>query len=563
MKRKIFKSLFLLSAVSIVITSLLISLIMYSEFYKEMKDGVKQEAEYIAQAVNIDGNGYLMAIDSITKDRITWIDSQGNVLYDSQENIENMDNHVDRPEVAQALSGGQGESSRMSDTIGEQTFYYAIKLNDGSVIRVANTTENVYAAVAGCIPFMLLSGLFMLIITIFVAKKQTKAIVAPINTLNLEEPLSNEVYDEFAPLLRKLEQQNITIDKTVSVLKTERREFASITENMNEGLIILNADGEILFANQKAMSIFSKGKEENIGGHYLTLNRSVEFREAIEEALEGKPTEKRLWQNGRCYQLMVNPTYETNKANNRNDMGNKMHGAVLLALDITEKEESDKLRREFSSNVSHELRTPLTSISGYAEIIKQGIAKAEDIPDFAGKIHTETKRLISLVEDIMKLSKLDEGSMGLPHEEVDLQVLSREVVERLQTKAADSKVTLTFKGTKEAVLVKGVKSMLDEMLFNLCDNAIKYNREGGSVTVTAKNVEGKVRLQVTDTGIGIPMEDQERIFERFYRVDKSHSKETGGTGLGLSIVKHVVKHHNAEITLESQEGKGTTISIYL
>ncbi|MBN7773128.1 ATP-binding protein [Clostridium aminobutyricum] len=560
MKRRIFISLFILSAISIGITSALVSFIMYSEFYKEMRIEVKQEAKYVAAAANIDSKAFLADVDRISKDRITWIDAQGNVLYDSEENIANMDNHADRPEVKQALLSGEGDSVRMSATLGEQTFYYAIKLNDESIIRVANTKSNVYATLAECLPYVLLVCLFMLFITIFVAKKQTKSIVLPINTMDLEKPLSNDIYDEFAPLLRKLDQQNKTIADTYSALKAERKEFASITENMNEGLLILNAGGEVLFANQKVMNIFSKSREKNTGGHYLTLNRSSEFREAVEEALLGEPSERRLKQNGRCYQLMATPTYENGT---ENDTELQLSGAVVLVLDITEKEEADKMRREFSSNVSHELKTPLTSISGYAEIMEAGIVKPEDIADFAGKIHTEAKRLIALVADIMKLSKLDEGTIELVPEEVDLRRLAQEVVERLSSQAASLKVSMTFEGPKGPILVKGVRTMLDEMIYNLCENAIKYNHEGGNVTVIVEPAADhhQALLKVSDTGIGIPIEHQDRIFERFYRVDKSHSKETGGTGLGLSIVKHVAKYHQAEIKLESQEGKGTTISV--
>lgn len=560
MKRRIFISLFLLSAISVVITSVLVSFIMYDEFYKEMRSEVKQEAKYVASAANIDSKAFLADAERISKDRITWIDSSGKVLFDSEENIANMDNHANRHEVKLALQNGEGDSVRMSATLGKQTFYYAIKLNDGSIIRVANTKSNVYATIAECIPYVLLVCLLMLIITIFVARRQTRSIVSPINSLNLEDPLDNEVYDEFAPFLRKLDHQNKTIMETYAALRAERKEFASITENMNEGLLVLNASGEILFANQKVMNIFSKGREKNTGGHFLTLNRSGEFKEAIEEALSGEPAEKRLKQNGRCYQLMATPTFESS---NEDDPNLQLSGAVVLALDITEKEEADQLRREFSSNVSHELKTPLTSISGYAEIMEAGIVKPEDIADFAGKIHTEAKRLIALVEDILKLSKLDEGTIELIPEEVDLRRLSQEVVHRLADKAADSKVSLAFEGPKDPIIVEGVRTMLDEMIFNLCENAIKYNREGGNVTVTVEPAVGYHRalLKVTDTGIGIPVEHQERIFERFYRVDKSHSKETGGTGLGLSIVKHVAKYHHADIKLESQVGKGTTIIV--
>jgi len=391
----------------------------------------------------------------------------------------------------------------------------------------------------------------MLTIIFFLARHQTASIVAPLNNLDLEEPLSNDVYDEFSPLLRKLEQQNTLIEETFLILNKEREEFKSITQNMNEGLIVLNSAGEMLIVNQRAAEIFGKVVE----GHYLTLNRSAEFREVAEKALNGEAGESRLKQDGRIYQLMATPTLSEESENG------KPEGVVVLALDITEKEETERIRREFSANVSHELRTPLTSISGYAEIIKEGIAKPEDINSFAEKIYSETKRMIALVEDIMKISKLDEGVIEASNEMVNLQEICKDVIERLEDKAQKTQVTIDLENTTEKppVFVKGVTAMLDELVFNLCENAIKYNKKGGNVTV--KLTDNPVRLIVTDTGIGIAQEHQSRIFERFYCVDKSHSRDTGGTGLGLSIVKHIVKQHKAGINLESEPDKGTKIEI--
>lgn len=551
MKRKIFMNLFLLSTIFIVITTVMISFIMYKGFYKDMQVEVKHEAQYMAEAMNLNYESYLDGIKNITGDRITLIDFEGKVIFDNRHESEQMENHLDRPEVMEAVISGSGESIRMSDTLGQQTFYYAIKLDNGKILRVANTSSNVYAAVAENIPYMIIICLIMLTITIFVGKRQTASIVAPINNLDLDAPLSNEVYDEFSPLLRKLEQQNNLIEETFSILNKEREEFRSITQNMNEGLIVLNSVGEMLVVNQRASEIFGKVVE----GHYLTLNRSIEFREVAEKALNGELAESRLNQEGRIYQLMATPTFsKTSKTG-------KPEGVVVLALDITEKEETERIRREFSANVSHELRTPLTSISGYAEIIREGIAKPEDVKDFSAKIYTEAKRMISLVEDIMKLSKLDEDVMGLSIETVDLQKICQEVVERLKDKAETAQVSIEFKEIADGMTVNvtGVKPMLDELVYNLCENAIKYNKKGGKVKVEI--FDNPVKLVIVDTGIGIPKEHQSRIFERFYRVDKSHSKDIGGTGLGLSIVKHIVKQHNLSINLESELGKGTKIEV--
>ncbi|MHC1723115.1 MAG: ATP-binding protein [Aminipila sp.] len=548
MKTKIYKNFFFLSAIAIIITTVMISFVMYKGFYKDMQVEVEQEAQYIAAAVNISNESYLQEIKSIKKDRVTLIDAEGKVLFDNRQNPVNMENHLNRPEVATAIKEGTGESVRMSHTLGQQTFYCAIKLDNGNIIRVANTTSNVYAMEAENIPYLIVICIIMLTVILILAKRQTISIVAPINNLDLEDPLSNEVYDEFSPLLRKLEQQNKLIEQTFSILNKEREEFKSITQNMNEGLIVLNSVGEMLMVNQRAAEIFGKVVE----GHYLTLNRSAEFREVAEKALNGVAAESRLKQEGRLYHLMATPTIsEANKSG-------KPEGVVVLALDITEKDEAEQIRREFSANVSHELRTPLTSISGYAEIIKEGIAKQEDIKEFATKIYNEAKRMISLVEDIMKLSKLDEGVMELPPDTVDLQLVCQDVIGRLKDKARDAQVTIEFEGASE-VKVTGVKAMLDELVFNLCENAIKYNKIGGEVKVKLTN--HPVKLVIADTGIGIAQENQNRIFERFYRVDKSHSKETGGTGLGLSIVKHITKQLNASISLESEPGKGTTIEV--
>lgn len=550
MKTKIFKNLFLLSALSIIITTIMIAFIMYDGYFDDMKAEVRQEAQYIARAVETDSE-YLERVRSIQGDRITRIDADGTVLFDNRQNSENMENHSKRPEVIAALDSGEGESSRMSDTLGENTYYYAVKLNDGTIIRVANTTDSVYGKLADGLPYIVIICFAMLVVASTVGKRQTNALVSPINRLNLEEPLENRVYEELSPLLRKLEQQKTEIEKTYSVLKKERKEFNSIIENMNEGLIVLNASGEMLTVNRRAAEIFGKSGS----GHYLTLNRSAEFREVAEKAMTGVAAEGRLKQEGRLYHLMAAPTFAP--AQNQR----QVQGAVVLILDITETEETERMRREFSANVSHELRTPLTSISGYAEIIREGIAKPEDIKDFSDKIYTEAKRMIALVDDIMKLSRLDEDGLSLPFTSVDMKKIALEVTDRLKSKADKESIELELDipSEEEEITVTGVAPMLEELVFNLCDNAIKYNKKGGKVKIRIQN--NPVRLTVSDTGIGIAPEHQSRIFERFYRVDKSHSKETGGTGLGLSIVKHIVKYHNASIKLQSEQEKGTKIEV--
>lgn len=547
MEKKIFRNLFALSAVIVVMTSILTSWVIYRGFLSDMQSEIRQEAGYIA-AVNFNGEEYLRDIEKLSQNRITVIDAKGQVVFDNLEDAGNMENHAGRPEVVQALENGHGEIIRNSDTVGMETFYYAVKLENGSILRVANTMSNVYAAVSATVPFMILICAAVLIVTVIIAKHQTKSLVMPINEMNLEDPLSNEVYDEFSPLLRKLAHQNTIIEKTIAELNKERDEFYSITQNMREGLIVLNSEGEILGINRRASEIFGKRQK----GHYILLNRSAEFRQVIEEALAGKAAQTILKQeDGRLYSITATPAgdgLETAK------------GVIVLVLDVTEKEETERYRREFSANVSHELKTPLTSISGYAELIKEGIAKPEDTKMFADKIYTEAKRMITLVEDIMKISRMDEGMPEMPAAKTDLNKICRQVVERLADKAEEMDITLKYSCESDApVEVNGIPHMIEELVFNLCDNAIKYNKPGGSASVTVS--ADPVSVKVEDTGIGIAEENQGRIFERFYRVDKSHSKETGGTGLGLSIVKHIVQTHGAEISLKSKEGCGTTIEV--
>lgn len=551
MRATIFKNFFLLSAIAILVTTGMLSMVMYKGFYRDMQVEVEQEAKYIAVAMNLNGDSYLQNIKHIPGDRVTLIGPDGTVLFDNRQDPAHMENHLDRPEVAAALAKGSSEGVRMSETLGQRTFYQAVRLENGSVIRVANTTSNVYAVAAVNLAYVFLICLVMLILIWFLAKRQTRAIVAPINQLDLDNPLGNEVYDEFSPLLRKLEQQNQLIEETYATLKRERDEFHSITQNMNEGLIVLNGEGELLLVNKRGAEIFGKTSE----GHYLTLNRSPQFREVAEKALHGMAWESQLRQDGRIYHLIGAPSAADQKSED------KPEGAVVLALDVTEKEETDHLRREFSANVSHELKTPLTSILGYAEIMKEGIVPQGDMQEVAAKIHGEARRMIALVGDIMKLSKLDEGMGDLIEGPVDLQVVCLGVLDRLGPTAEAAQVSLSFSGRPDGqpVYVNGIQPMLDELVFNLCENAIKYNKRLGQVQISLS--ADPVCLTVADTGIGIGKEHQDRVFERFYRVDKSHSKMTGGTGLGLSIVKHVVKRHEAFLELESQLGQGTVIRV--
>jgi two-component system phosphate regulon sensor histidine kinase PhoR len=546
MKKRIFWSIIFSSLLTIILTTSLIITALYSDFTSERKLELATECSFAATALGKTDIGYLTAIGRKSSDRITLIGSDGTVLYDSFADAKTLDNHLDRPEIYEAMKNGSGEATRLSDTIGEQTYYYALRLDDGNILRISTTTRSIFGIINNAAAVILLIVLLAVICAAFTALILTKAIVTPINKLDLDTPLSNNTYDELSSLLLRMDKQNKKIAEQIGELNAKQNELNAITESMSEALVIFGGNKHILFANKSAYNLFGNNNAKNIG--YLEFCRDVSYTRTVEAAFEGRSAGDKISKNGRIYQLSVNPV-----------LGNKAYAAVLFAVDITEKEQSEKMRREFSANVSHELKTPLTSISGCAEIMQNGIAKEEDYPRFIGQIYTESKRLITLIDDIIKLSRLDEDGLKKEFEPVDLYSLSEKVISSLKSKAEAAGIGLSLEG--ESHLINGINGTLYEMVYNLCDNAITYNKTGGTVTVNVSASDGSVVLSVRDTGIGIAPEHQARIFERFYRVDKSRSKETGGTGLGLSIVKHGAILHNAAIKLESEKGKGTTISI--
>lgn len=549
MQKKIFKNMCLLALVAVVLSSLLIALVYYASFDNRMKNEVREETQFVRNAVELSGEEYLQTVAG-TPNRITLIDGDGTVLYDNQAEAASMENHGDREEVREALTGGAGEATRMSGTLSEQTFYYAVKLQNGQVLRVAAETDSVFAALLSILPWIIGVALMAALVTVIFSRFLTKNIVVPINSLDLDHPSENTAYDELAPLLSKIHRQNEVIAQQIRSLREKQEEFTSITENMSEGFLVLDHNTDILSYNTSALRLL--GVEDAPADTHtsaLALNRSAGFRSAVDGALSGTRSEQLLRQNGRCCQVMANPVWRDGE----------VEGAVVVILDITEQEERENLRREFTANVSHELKTPLTSISGFAEIIQNGIVKPEDIPRFAGNIYVESQRLITLVDDILNLSRLDEADVQLEREQFDLTALARDVAGRLKPAAKKNGVVITVIGDKAEI--NGVKSIVDEMIYNLCENAVKYNRKNGRVTLTVSQEPAGTALTVTDTGIGIPKADVDRVFERFYRVDKSHSKEIGGTGLGLSIVKHGAAFHNAKVSLNSTEGEGTTVRL--
>ena len=547
MTKKIFKSIMFVCALVLAVGLAAVMGILYSNFDGQMRKELSKEAAYLSYGVEQQGVDYLKNIKDKSA-RITYIDQDGTVLFDNKADVSEMKNHSDRTEFQKAEKYGAGESSRYSDTLSEKTIYYALRLKDGTVLRVSGTQDSVLALVENLI--FPLCGLLclMLILSGIMASAISKRIVKPINELDLESPEENQIYEELSPLLSKIHRQNREIQNQLELAKQQQEEFSLITENMQEGLIVIDKYTMILSANSSAWNLFHMDRGCQ-GESVYCLDREEEFRHAIEQVLSGEHTELVLKLNGSDIQLIANPVIRDKKT----------EGAVVLLVNVTEKLERESLRREFSANVSHELKTPLTSISGFAEIMQSGLVKCEDIPQFAGRIYKESQRLLQLVEDVIQISQLDEEKTSYVWEPVDVYQVCKNAFESLKEKAKRLNVHLYICG--ERMKMEAVRTLLEEAIYNVCDNAIKYNRNDGSVSVFLTQTAQEIQIVVKDTGVGIPKEDQDRVFERFYRVDKSHSKEIGGTGLGLSIVKHAVGALKGSVILRSEEGNGTEITL--
>ena len=546
MVNKIFRSNFFTSMLILLMSFCLIFGVLFSYFEAQMFTELESEAGYISYAVKNEGTDFINNFNEKGK-RITLVSSDGTVLADTEAVAEELENHADRKEIADALENGKGTSSRYSDTLMQKTLYYAEKLEDGTILRVSTTQNSVVIILLGLLQPLIIIIVLALVISIFLSYRLSKAIIKPINELDLDNPAANETYEELTPLLKKMSAQKKTIDKQIKEAEQKQEEFKLITENMSEGLLVIDKDSNVLSYNQAAVRLLevSDVKESSV----LAFNRSKGFRNVVEKALSGERAESDISHDENTYNLIANPVFE----------GDKIIGAVIVIIDITEGVKREQLRQEFTSNVSHELKTPLTSISGFAEMMKSGGTPDETVVDFSTSIYDEAQRLITLVSDIMKISELDEGVIPFEKEQVDLRELSKDIIKRLAPVANKRNITLNVIG--DTAYVSGTKKILDEMIYNLCDNAIKYNKENGTVDVIINESKSKVNLTVRDTGIGIPQGEQSRVFERFYRVDKSHSKLVGGTGLGLAIVKHAAAYHDAEISLESIVGKGTSVTI--
>ena len=542
MTSKIFRSTVFVAVVVLLCSLGIVIGVLYNHFTGVQVQQLKDELSLAVTGTEQYGNAFLENIEA-DRFRVTWIDTDGTVLFDTQVDQTTMENHADREEIQEAFATGSGSAVRNSSTLTEQTYYEARRLTDGTVLRISTNQASAWALMMDLLWPIILIAVLAIGLSSLLARRMATKIVEPLNKLNLEQPLSNDTYEELSPLLRRINQQHLQIDAQMRKLQRKTDEFIQITSHMQEGLVVLDKETRIRSINSAAMQIF--GAEEScVGSSFFQVNRSNALRQALNDALDRG--------HGSVMQELEGRTYRFDMSSIQSDRN--LLGAVVLAVDVTESQNAEQMRREFSANVSHELKTPLQGIIGSAELLESGLAKPEDTPRFVGHIRKEASRLVNLIEDIIRLSQLDEG-VGLPKENVDMLELAEDVKAILEASAADKQVTVHVTGT--GFSVEGVRRMLQEIIYNLCDNAIKYNVPGGSVTIYAESN----RLVVSDTGIGIPAEHKDRIFERFYRVDKSHSKASGGTGLGLSIVKHAAAYHNAGIHLESTPGKGTTITI--
>lgn len=546
MTKKIFHAI-LFASLAVLLVSFMVSVgCMYFYVVNIQEQQLQTQLALAAQAVEEAGSSYLDDLDT-EELRLTLVDSSGTVLADTNADPGTMENHGNREEILEALASGRGESSRYSATLTEKTIYRAVLLDNGNVLRVSVSQETVFALIAGIVPWLVIAVLLASALSWLLAKYLSRRIITPLNQVDLNHPLENDTYEELSPLLGKIHRQHEQINMQLGQLRQKTDEFEHITANMREGLVLLDAGGKILSINQAAMALFGTD-DTAVGADFLTVERSHKISHGVDMAFATGHTSIREERDGRCYQLDIS----------RIESGGKVMGLVILAFDVTEREQAEQTRREFSANVSHELKTPLTSIIASADMIENGLVKSEDMPRFVGYIKKESSRLLNLIDDIIRLSQLDEG-VELPKETVDLSAVAKETVEQLRDAADQSNVHITLDA--ESFVLQAAPRLLHEIVYNLTENAVKYNVPGGSVTVTVRKTDRGGILKVSDTGIGIPPEHQERVFERFYRVDKSHSKQSGGTGLGLSIVKHAASCFGAEIAVESEHGKGTTVTV--
>lgn len=588
MTKRIFFSSLLAAAAALLLSILLVAGVMYGHLERAQRAELSAAADQIGAGVALGGLDYLSALPA-SDTRVTWIAADGTVLFDSAADAATLENHADREEVREALLSQAGESERYSATLAETTFYHAQRLPDGTVLRTARTQRSVLLLLLDMAPALLAVLAATAAVAGVLSARAARRIVEPVNAIDLNRPETGAVYAELTPLLRRLQAQQREIAAQVAAVQHGEETLRAITEHMNEGFVALDAEGRVVTVNESAARLLHAGGTDACGRKLIALHRGEALLHAAAEALAGRPARATLEADGRTVAIYADPVFRGGAAEGAaaaagtapatagtaaapvtagTASGNpaataaaprQLTGAVLFFVDETERAQAEQLRREFSANVSHELRTPLTSISGYAELIAAGLAAPADVPGFAARIKAEAARLLALIEDVMNLSRLDEGAVTEAREDVELRALAGEVASRFDAAAAARDVQITVNGCDAHV--NGVRRVLDEMLSNLIDNAVKYNVAGGSVAVSVQDAPDGARLTVSDTGIGIPAEHRDKVFERFYRVDKSHSKQTGGTGLGLSIVKHGAALHGATVELESEEGRGTSVTL--
>lgn len=549
MTKRIFKSIILASVIVLLASGGLTIGVLYNHFGNQLEEELRTEAEFLSIAVEDEG---MNAFDSIPSEaeRITYIDTDGTVLFDNRSDAADMENHMDREEIQEAMEEGSGMAVRESDTLSRRTLYYAVRLSDGTVLRVSSVQYNLTGLLGGMIQPLLIILILALVLAGVLASRLAKQIVNPLNGLDLDHPEENQTYEEVAPLLSRINRQQKSLQAEITEAKRQQEEFSMITDNMEEGFLVIDSHTEVLSYNSSALRLLGD-KDKDARQSVLALNRSENFQKTVEKVLSGQHVISYQEFQGITCQVAANPVFQDEKVT----------GAVILILDVTEKMKGEQMRREFTANVSHELKTPLTSISGFAEIISDGFVKPEDTKKFAGRIFKEAQRLIVLVNDVIKISQLDEGKLPYEKESVDLYEMVREIFVRMEDHAKAEGVHCYLYGPH--IKADTVKTILDEIIYNLCDNGIKYNKKGGSLTVTISQDGERPVITVEDTGIGVSEEDQKRIFERFYRVDKSHSKAIGGTGLGLSIVKHGAMFLGADIKVESTLGEGSKFILTL
>ena len=546
MTEKIFRSIILTAVIVLIGCFIAVGTVQYGYFTNLQRQELTAELNLAAPSVERDGLDYLESLED-TSSRITWVAADGRVLFDSDASADEMDNHLTRSEISDALTTGSGESERYSATMTEKTLYMARRLADGSVLRVSSAFYTILTVALGSMQALFAILLAAIAVSVLLARRLSRRIITPLNTLDLQHPLDNDAYEELSPLLKRIDQQNRRIEAQVAELKRRQDEFSAVTRSMNEGLVLLNAENHVLSLNPAAMRLFN-ADEDCVGRDFVTVSRDVPVTNAVRDALSTGRGAAQLERGERIYQIECS----------RIESDGAILGVALVAFDTTERAQAEQMKREFTANVSHELKTPLQSIMGSAELLENGLVKSEDQPRFIERIRSEAARLMALIEDIIRLSELDEGA-AVPMETVDLLSVAKDAADTLQESANKKNVTLALEG--ESAPIQGAPRLIYEIAYNLCDNAIRYNRAGGHVRVRVQPENGYALLEVADDGIGIPEEHQRRVFERFYRVDKSHSRASGGTGLGLSIVKHAAALHHAEIELKSEVGKGTTIAV--